>query len=51
MHIQCHDLYLLNISFLFTSPGLSCFPQPGGKILECHLEPDVVIRYSGYATR
>lgn len=50
MHAQCHDLYLLNISFLFTS-GVPCFAQPGGKSLECPLQPDEVIRYSGYATR
>lgn len=31
MHTQCHDLYLLDISFWFTS-GLSRFPQPGGKV-------------------
>lgn len=25
--------YIVNISFLFTSPSLSCFPQPGRRVL------------------
>lgn len=33
MHAQCDDLYLLNISFLFTSPGVHCLVQPGGRVL------------------